>query len=362
MPAAPRRILLLITDLEIGGTPTVVRELAIRLREPVRVAVEVACLGRWGPVADQLSVAGVKVTAFGATSPVGLPRTAWRLIRLIRGGRFDTVFSFLIHANATAALASIVCPGLRFIQSIQTTQPRPRWHWHLQRLVRVAADRLVVPSPSAAAVARRWAGVPAGRIVVIPNAVDVSAFGGLYAERLAGRDHPRLAGDPVRVGFLGRLDPVKRVPDLIAAAARLPAVHIHLFGDGADRDRIARRAAELAMTSRVTFHGAVAGPLDALRAIDVLVLPSEAEGFGLVLIEAMAAGVPVVATDVPGIRDVVADGRTGWLVPVGDVGRLAEAIAAADGRFIVAARAAVEQRFAWPPVLLAYRQLLRLEQ
>src|SRR4051794_484999 len=61
-----QRILLLLTDLEIGGTPTVVRELAIRLNDPPRVHVEVACLAKWGPVADQLREAGVEVTALGA--------------------------------------------------------------------------------------------------------------------------------------------------------------------------------------------------------------------------------------------------------------------------------------------------------
>src|SRR5437764_5617386 len=97
-----RRILLLITDLEIGGTPTVVRELAVRLREPGRVEVEVACLSPWGPVADQLAAAGVAVTALGGRRAADLPRVLFRLVRLIRRGRFGTVFSFLVPANLTA--------------------------------------------------------------------------------------------------------------------------------------------------------------------------------------------------------------------------------------------------------------------
>src|SRR4051794_27398639 len=99
----PRRILLLITDLQIGGTPAVGRELAIRLREPGRVEVEVACLAGSGPVADQLRDAGVQITALGASTIADFPKTLARLVRLIRSRRFDTVFSFLIHANALAA-------------------------------------------------------------------------------------------------------------------------------------------------------------------------------------------------------------------------------------------------------------------
>ena len=95
-------------------------------------------------------------------------------------------------------------------------------------------------------------------------------------------------------------------------------------------------------------------------------LPSLAEGFGLVLIEAMAAGVPVIATDVPGIRDVVRDGVTGLLVPPGDPAALAAAVArlSADPtlrhRLTTAARADVRDRFTWAAVLPAYRRLLRV--
>ena len=78
-----RRILLLITDLEIGGTPTVVRELAIRLRVAGEVHVEVACLSRWGPVARQLDDAGVPVIALGATRVTQLPRVVRRIRALI---------------------------------------------------------------------------------------------------------------------------------------------------------------------------------------------------------------------------------------------------------------------------------------
>lgn len=355
-----RRVLLLITDLQIGGTPTVVRELAVRLGEPGRVEVEVACLAPWGPVADQLRDAGVPVTALGATCVAAFPAILAKLVRLVRRDAFDTVFSFLVHANAVAAAASAFCPGVRFLQSIQTTQPDPRWHWRLQRLIGPAADKFVVPSPSAARAAREWAGVPEGQLAVVPNAVDVASFDAIYR---SGRE---LRGPKLRVGFIGRLDPVKRVPDLLAATATLAGAHVDIFGDGAERSRIERVVDRLGMRDKVTLHGAVRSPHEALSVIDVLVLPSQAEGFGIVLIEAMAAGVPVVATDVSGIVDVVTNGRTGLLVPLGDAARLRAAIAACGvpgglrTRLVPAARAEVERRFAWPAVLALYRRLLGL--
>jgi glycosyltransferase involved in cell wall biosynthesis len=395
------KILLLITDLEIGGTPTVVRELAIRLTEPGRLRraqssrvgpvsphsakfddpaasfgpdetasrpsrVTVACLSQWGPVADQLRDAGVEVVAFNARRPADLIATARRLVSLIRDERFDTVFIFLIHANFVAALASRFCPGVRFLQSIQTTQPSPRWHWRLQSLLHYAADRIVVPSPSAAQAAVQWADVPQEKIVVIPNAVDFdsgSGTGGPPVSFLPDENHGRAAR--ATIGFIGRLDPIKRVPDLLEAMALLSEHYtLHLFGDGSDRPRIESEIVRLNLQNRVTLHGTIARPQDAFASIDALVLPSAAEGFGLVLIEAMAAGVPVVATDVPGIRDVVRDGTTGILVPIASPSQLAAAIrlvceeSRIRDRLMRNGLAEVRERFSWDVVLPQYKMLL----
>lgn len=353
-----RRILLLITDLQIGGTPTVVRELATRLNDPANgVEVEVACLAKWGPVADQLRDAAVKVTAFGARGAIDFFAARKQLIRLCRDRKIDTVFSFLVHANAIAAAALSALPGVRFIQSIQTTQPNPRWHWWLQSLIHGRAEQVVVPSPSAAEVARDWAGVPAEKIRVIPNAVDVEQFANL---------DPPVNDTPLPVGFIGRLDPIKRLPDLIHAAGLLrDRVRLHIFGEGSQRPELERLINHLNLRDTVTLHGAIPHPQDALRRIGLLVLPSKAEGFGLVLIEAMAAGVPVLATNVPGIRDVVRDGEDGILVPcepraiAAGLEQLVENPALRE-KLIAAGREDVRQRFTWTAVLPQYRALLAL--
>lgn len=351
-----RRILLLITDLLVGGTPTVVRELAIRLNQWPDVEIEVACLATWGPVADELSAAGIPVTALEAKGVTDLGVVP-RLTKLIRTRRFDTVFSFLIHANAIAAAASLRCRQTRFIQSIQTTQPTPRWHWWLQAIVQQAAEVIVVPSPSVAQAAEDWAQVPAEKIRVIPNAIDPNAFA-------IARDDST-PSSTTRVGFIGRLDPIKRIGDLVEATALLPEEYrLDVFGEGSERAAIASSIARLGLGNRVTLHGAISRPQEALARIDVLVLPSLAEGFGLVLIEAMAARVPVVATNVTGIRDVVKDGKTGLLVPPMSPTEIAGAIrrvvedAGLRGKLIEAARADVAARFSWDEVIANYARLL----
>ncbi len=346
------RLLLLITDLEFGGTPTVVRELAIRLHGRGH-DLAVACLGRRGPVADQIADAGIEVTALGALGAWDW-RVLPRLLSLLRHGEFDTVLSFLIHANALASIACSIA-GVRLFQSIQTTQPWPRWHWALQRIVAPTAERVIVPSRSVAEAARSRSSIAPERIEVIPNAVDVSRF----------HLRPRTPARPGRVGFLGRLDPVKHVGDLIDAAALLgDQIRLEIHGEGPERPRLERKIARLGLEHRATLHGATPRPEDALDGLDVLALPSEAEGFGLVLIEAMAAGVAVVATDVPGIRDVVRHERTGLLVPFASPASLASAIsrlledALLRLRLIAEARREVERRFNWPLVLEQYERLL----
>ena len=346
-----RSILLLITDLQIGGTPTVVRELATRLNSPRGPRVDVACLAGHGPVVDELKTARIQTYVLGAKRPTDL-KVISKLNQLIKENQYDTVFSFLLHANAAAAAVAPFHKEVRFLQSIQTTQHRPRWHWHVQAVVQQAAKKIVVPSPSVASAAEKWSGISPEKIVIIPNAVQLQDF-------WSGNRQPN------SIGFIGRLDPIKRIPDLLKAVALLKRdVHLHIFGQGSERSHIAGMTHELGLASRVTLHGAIKRPHEALAQIEVLALPSAAEGFGLVLIEAMAAGVAVVATDVPGIRDVVRDGVTGLLVMPHSPEHLAKALdlvlrdQTLRQHLTSYARDDVATRFTWDVVLPQYRALL----
>ena len=358
-----RRILLLITDLRLGGTPTVVHNLATRLNSPPEVTVDVACLSPTGPVAAQLETFNIRVFPLNARGPSDVSAIV-RLARLLRRENYDTVFSFLVHSNVAAAMVKPIFPGVRFLQSIQTTQPYPAWHWKVQSVAHHAVDTIVVPSESVAQAAVERSHVPSEKIVIISNAIDPADFADLA---IASERKTLFESRPVPIGFIGRLDPIKRVSDLIEAVAHLDGrVHLHVFGDGPERPRLERQIAALGIPSRVTLHGSVPHPGDALRQIALLVLPSEAEGFGLVLIEAMAAGIPVVATDAPGIRNVATHNVTALLVPVGNPTALADAIkellgsSALRHRLITSASAEVGRKFTWTAVLPRYRELLGL--
>ena len=343
-------LLIFTTDMEIGGTPTVVRELARRLAGD-GVDVSVGCLGRFGPTAEIILGDGGDVWALDAT-PRQFRRAARELRRRAAGA--DAVLSLLVHANAVAAAARF--DGPRWVQSVQTTQFRPIWHWPVQAVAARRADAVLCPSPSVAAAARRRARVPEGKLVVIPNAVDAADVADVPRIREVG-------GGPLRVGFLGRLDPVKRVGALIEAA-RLAGVELHIFGDGPERARLEQCASSSAPHAAVTFHG-FTDRRRVFEEIDLLVLPSKWEGMPMVLVEAMAAGVPVVGADVPGVRDVIEDGRTGRLVADGpnfrqNLRAAIEESSSPDRRHARAAAALeiVRERYTWDRVLPRYHALL----
>ncbi len=332
------------------------RELATRLsaRHP-SLSIEVACLSKWGPIADELRDAGVRVTAFNAAGSFSLVRVVTRLVQLIGERNIDTVFSFLLHANAVAALASRRCRSTRFLQSIQTTQPDPRWHWKVQAFAHHAADRIVVPSPSAATAATEWSNIPRRKIDIIPNALDIGSF---QPSPVAA--NPR---SPFSIGFIGRLDPVKRVPLLIEQFSKLQIdARLSIYGDGRERAAIRSAIGRSGVADRIALHAKMGNTREALSKIAMLVLPSEAEGFGLVLIEAMAARVPVVACRVAGVRDVVEHGRTGLLARTdgSDLSVMMTEIISdrpLRERLIESAHKEVARRYDWSRVIAMYDEL-----
>lgn len=137
---------------------------------------------------------------------------------------------------------------------------------------------------------------------------------------------PRPPGAPYVIGSVGRLDPVKGYDLLLRALAALPDAHLVVLGEGAARPALAALAADLGVADRVELAGWHARPRLRLPELDVFCLPSRSEGFPLSVVEAMLAGLPVVATRVGSVAEAVADGRTGLLVDPGDVAGLTAAL------------------------------------
>ena len=194
-----------------------------------------------------------------------------------------------------------------------------------RRLMLPAADRLVVPSRRLEGIARDIWKQPAARVVRIPNGIDV----GCYATAPEGGSIPGLTrslGDVI-VGTLAGLRGVKNLPRLVrAVAAQPPHVKLVIVGEGPERANIVAEAQRLRIADRVLLPGFLAEPHRYIGHFDIFALSSDSEQFPISLVEAMAAGLPVVSTDVGDVKAMVAPQNQSLIVPVSDEAAFAAAL------------------------------------
>ncbi len=229
------------------------------------------------------------------------------------------------------------------------------------RLLWRQAAAVVANSAGLRVLARR--GAPAQPVWVIPNGVDAQTFH-------PAAENERPSGAPVRLLFVGRVVFQKGLDVLLRALAALPADaawELEIIGDGDQRAALTAEAARLGLAARIIFAGWCdrARIAERYRAADVFVFPSRDEGMPNVVLEAMASGLPIVATAIAGSEELVRAGENGHLVPAADAAALAAALAQlladparrrALGR---ASRAIVEREYTWARVAAAYLEMLR---
>jgi len=326
------RILYLVETTGHGGTETVIVQLIRGLRgsefQPV-----LGVVGE-GWLAQAAREAGAEVVLLDRRSRYdGWDLTAvLRLAALIRRQDIDVVHSFLFHMNVLGTLAARLTrrPCIASLRSVHydfATWYR-RWAW---RLVGRCASRITAVSQQARDTLCRHTSIAAERVTVIPNGVNTDRF--LPGPRRGLLQLVGVPTDAFVVGTVGRLDPVKGHRYLLEAAAEVvkvhPECHFVLVGHGvpAAVQETAWQAARLGLDGRVHVLGAREDVPELLREMDVFVLPSVSEGMSNALLEAMATGLPVVATKAGGSPEVVERGKSGLLVPRCDSRGLSMAIA-----------------------------------
>lgn len=308
MPRGRVRVVHLVTTLNVGGLEMVVYHL-VHHCDRTRFEPFILCLEGAGTLAPRFEALGVpvEIVSGSKSSKVG------RLFHLT--GRLTAIRPDVLHTHnptphyfgsAAALLARV--PVLVHTKHGRNYPDVPR-KVLLNRLAAFLTDRVVAVSANAAEVTLRIERVPGRQVCVIRNGIDLAGY-----PPVAPRGEPSR-----RVIHVARLQEIKGQHTLLRAA-RMAADVLHDFrldivGDGPARDELHALHADLRLGDRVRFLGERPEIAELLTWADLFVLPSLTEGLSLTLLEAMAAGLPIVATDVGGNAEVVVDGQTGLLVP-----------------------------------------------
>lgn len=256
-------------------------------------------------------------------------------VRALRDWTPDALVSFVYQSNIMGRVAGRLAGVPVIVSSIRNESFGGRTRERLMRLTDPLATITTTNSAGVAAAMVDRGVVPRGRIRVVPNAVDTDRFtpGDDEARAEARR---RLEQPEERFCWLGvgRLEPQKAWADAITALAGLPAgQHLSIVGEGPDRPALQAQVAAQGLGDRVRLLGHRADVDHLLRGADGLVLSSHWEGLPNVVAEAMASALPVVATDVGGVRELISDPELGVVVPTHDVDALRRGmaqVAAAD--------------------------------
>lgn len=356
-PGHGPRVLHVLAGAGVGGTERQLLLLLPHLAERVDTSLLII---RGGPLTERYAAAVPTRTLakHGKVDPLFLTR----LVAAVRAERPDVVQTWGTTANVWAALAARLARVPRLVVTEGALDEwKGRVHRTVDRRVYGWADALVCNSRLVADFLVGHGADPQ-RTRVVPNAVPL----------------PRTAGSPDPAGvvlYLGRLHPVKGADVLVealpAVVAAVPGSRFVIAGPAAQpaeralAARLQQRVAELGLGGCVDLPGPVEDPGELLRTARLLVVPSRSEGSPNVVVEAMAAGVPVVATSVGGVPELVDPGQTGLLVPPDDPAALADAViatlrdpAAAAAR-AARARQVVTDRHALPAVVDAWLGLYR---
>jgi glycosyltransferase involved in cell wall biosynthesis len=329
------RLLNVVPTLLCGGTETQFMTLA-RSLDADRFDVRFACLRQWGPFVDELSQRGIPLREYPVTTFLGLNavKQQARLARDVRRDGIDIVHTYSFYGNVFAVppgrlSAPVVVASIRD-RGLYLTQMQKR----VQRYVCRLADCVLVNAEAV----KSWLvndGFSPTRITVLPNGVDMSRFIS-RADPIALRRSLGVADDARLVVVVSRLHRLKGIEDFLDAAAAVAATHADVrflvvgepspVGNREYLEELSGRAQRLGIADRVIFTGLRDDVPALLSAADVAVMPSLNEALSNVLLESMAAGAPVVATDVGGTAEALQHERSGLLIQPANAAAMAAAI------------------------------------
>ena len=352
----------LIYSLRIGGSEKLALDISSNF-DPDRFRPSICALDMDGDLAQELD--RMKITHY-VLYREGVEFDIFRrLYRLIKDNRISLVhthhFTQLFYAALPARLA-----GARIIHTEHEffSFTRSRFSRVMIRSLLRLCDQMTVVGPEVADYFTRTIGIPRERVMVVPNAVDITKFD---CDRKAAREELGLSPHEVVIGTVGRLAPEKDQTTLLEAFRKIkgehPPVRLVIVGDGRMSEELKSHANRIGVFDRTLFLGYRRDIPKLLAAMDIFVLSSIREGLPISLIEAMAARKPVVSSDIGSVKDLVKNGQNGILVPPGDatafgvvLERLIESSELRE-RLGEAGRCTVEASFSLPAMIQTYESL-----
>ena len=311
--------------LDIGGSETLARRLALGLRLR-RYACSLYAVHDDGPLANLLRADGIPCRAFSRKGKWDIGPLV-QLVQQFRADGTKVVHTHHLGQLLYGGLAGRLA-GCRVVHTEHEyfTLMRPRAQQLLRLLARLA-DRVTAVAEPVRSFLEGTVGIPAGKLITIKNGVEIHH----YEEAIPyNREEWDLKNSDMIIGCVARLSPEKGHAVLLRAfrkvLSRHPQARLVLIGDGAERERLQQLATDLGIGHLVRFLGLRADVPEVLAACDLFTLPSIQEGFPMVILEALAAGKAVIASEVGAIPDVIRHGATGMLVPPGDADALADAL------------------------------------
>ena len=314
----------------IGGAEQQAMMLAKGLRRRGwRVSV-VALSGTGGAAAAELADAGVAFHSLEMRKGLADPRGWLRFHRWLRHRQPDVVHAHLPHAAWLARWSRLAAPVPIVVDTLHSSATGKMGRHFGYACSRWLPDHVTAVSQATAASHAAAGMVDPSRLSVLGNGIDVNRWQPNARARLEARQELGIKNSFLWLA-VGRLEAVKDYPTLLNALARAPqtaklTAQLLVLGAGPLQVELDNMAAGLGLGQRVYFAGFYPNVARWMQAADGFVLSSRYEGLPMVLLEAGACGLPAVATDVPGTREVLVDGETGWLVPAGDPERLAVAM------------------------------------
>lgn len=360
------RVLQVTHDLGVGGLPRVVATL-VRHLDRERFDVSVLCLNDKGPLAEDVEAAGVPVLLLPGPKDRPDYLAFRRVRRVIRERGIEVLHTHNTQPFIDAGLAGLLAGVRTHVHTDHARDfPDKRRYMLAERALSRIAYRVVGVSEDTCRKLARWERIPPERMSVIHNGIEGDRFD-IRIDRRAKRAEIGIPPDVPVVGVAVRLSEQKGLEYLLRA---LPAVHERfpgtvavIAGEGPLEDDLRRLSRELGVVPHVRFLGVRADVAELLQVFDVYALPSLWEGLPMVVLEAMAAGVPIVAAEVGGVPEAVVQGRTGVLVPPRRPDALAAALVGLLGdpdrrrSYGAAARRRFRERFSAETMARGYEAL-----